>query len=459
MTIKKVHVSDRQANHTISTPPPDLSTGKRGEINQTGKTLHLPSLQHADFKKHINTLSSHEFGGRSILNGSAEKAGEYIANRFSIIGLTPLGDNETFFQRWDTSLGPNGEELSLANVIGYLPGRDPRLKDEYVIIGAHYDHLGLGWPDVRSGNEGKIHPGADDNASGISTLIELARIFSFHKSNDRSVVFVAFTAEENGAIGSKYFTEHAPFPLLKASAMINIDSVGRLRDGKLLIFGTGTAREIPHVVRQCADKIPALRVEMISDPLTPSDQTPFVLKGIPGFQLNTGAHIDYHSPSDTPEKINYSGLVNVTGYAYRCIAEISSKFVTITPTIPDSILTAYHVKSSETSKVDSHHMGIAHLHTTHPGGNPTRRRVSLGTIPDFTFQNGGYRIEGVRSGSPAEKSGLEEGDVIRTVNDMKIHNLKDFSAAMQSFSPGDTVTLTFTRRNKLLETKAILEMR
>jgi hypothetical protein len=421
------------------------------DIHSTKRAISRDSLKH-----HVYTLASEEYGGRSLLDGTAEKAAAYICERFREIGLHPGGDHQGFYQRWNAPIGPEGESLSLANVIGVLPGNDPRLREEYVIIGAHYDHLGRGWPDVKSGNEGKIHYGADDNASGIAVLIELARTLSRRKICDRTLAFIAFSAEENGAVGSTYFTLHPTIPLSNVNAMINIDSVGRLRDGRLFLFGTGTAAELPGILEKCSALSSSLSIEMIADPLTPSDQTPFVNRKIPCIQYNTGAHLDYHTPGDTREKVNMQGLEIISGHICNCLIHLGTMPVSLSPSISDEMRMAGQAgMGGEYRHIDTGNV----RNDVHMTGTSSHRRTSLGTIPDFTTGKDGYRIEGVRPGSPAEQSGLKKGDVITGVSGKAIHDLKTFGEILRAFAPGDTISITYLRDGQNHHTSAVLEER
>ena len=165
---------------------------------------------------HVRILASDRFRGRGIGTAEIDEAADYLAKEYAGYGLSPGGENRSFFQRWQQKSGPNGREMTLQNVVGILPGKQDLPP---VVIGAHYDHLGLGWPGVKKGNEGKIHPGADDNASGIAVLLETARFFAERGGCKRPLFFVAFTGEEAGRLGSKYFVSQSKGPFL---GMINL---------------------------------------------------------------------------------------------------------------------------------------------------------------------------------------------------------------------------------------------
>ncbi len=210
----------------------------------------------------------------------------------------------------------------LKNLTAYLPGHGWHA-NEFIVIGAHYDHLGRGGFGSRSPQSHEIHNGADDNASGSAALLELARIFSQSDHLGRSLLFVAFSAEEEGLIGSKYWVEHPPVPLKKIVAMINLDMVGRLKNDKLLIGGIATAAPFADIVKQADAGTPLKISEMWKTGIAPSDNTSFVLRRIPVLFLWTGTHEDYHRPTDKADKINYPGEAEIINVAAKIVAAIS----------------------------------------------------------------------------------------------------------------------------------------
>ena len=204
-----------------------------------------------------------------------------------------------------------------------------------MIVGAHYDHLGLGWPDAREGNKGKIHPGADDNASGVAVLVELAQVLVPAFTPDRSILFIAFTGEEAGRRGSHYYVKasrEGKYPVEKAIGMINIDTVGRLGEKKLLILGGDSAREWVHIFRG-AGYVSGVEIEMVQEDLDSSDQTSFQRAGVPAVQLFTGAHADYHRPTDTADKIDAHGLIKVASAAREVIEYLAKRESGLSATI------------------------------------------------------------------------------------------------------------------------------
>lgn len=375
----------------------------------------------------IKFLSSDELKGRGLGSEGLDSAAEFIARKFQEAGLKPVGDTEgSFFQMWKEP----DLNMEMKNVVGVIPGKKPEMSSQSVVIGAHYDHLGMGWPDAREGNRGKIHPGADDNASGVSVLIELARVLGENLKPDRSVVFAAFTGEETGRKGSKYYVANEKqYPTKKCIGMINLDTVGRLEKRKLLILGAGSAREWMPIFRGAAS-VTGVETETVTESLDSSDNISFEEAGVPAVQLFSGPHLDYHRPTDTAEKIDAQGLAKVASVAKEVIEYLANRGDPLT-----SAITSEEKAESSTKK---------------------ERKVSLGIVPDFAFSGKGCRLSGVVPGSPAEKSGLKEGDVIIQINSKPIHNLKDLSNILKSLRPGNKVSITLIREGK--ETKVETEV-
>jgi Iap family predicted aminopeptidase len=318
--------------------------------------------------------------------------------------------------------------VRLRNVVGVIPGKNPEFEGQSVVIGAHYDHLGLGWPDAREGNKGKIHYGADDNASGVAVLLELARVLGKNLKPERTVVFVAFTGEEAGKRGSRYYLgKQKQYPAEKCIGMLNLDTVGRLGDGKLLVLGAGSASEWAHIFRG-AGFVTGVEVGMVSEDLDSSDQKSFQEVGIPAVQLFSGPNLDYHRPTDTADKIDAAGLLKVASVSREVIEYLANRKEPMNTTLkPDK-------KSESTSQ--------------------RGRKVSLGIIPDFAYSGDGCRISGLVPGTPAESSGLREGDVVVRMDSREVHNLKDLSNILKSLNPGDRIPITFLRGEKKMTVEA-----
>ncbi len=406
---------------------PKVDTG--GLASRNPLAVLPPAFSKDRMKETISHLAKPEFAGRGLGTEGIDRAAEYIAERFREAGLEPAGDEKgSYFQTWEEEVSGLGQAVRMKNVIGVIPGKKPEFSGQSVVIGAHYDHLGLGWPDVRGENRGKVHPGADDNASGVALLIELAGELRKNLSPDRSVVFVAFTGEESGKRGSQYYAAHQQqFPVEKCIGMLNLDTVGRLGKKKLLVLGAGSAREWVHIFRG-ASYVTGVETEMVSEKLDSSDQISFEIVGVPAVQLFTGPHPDYHRPTDTPDKIDGEGLEKVAAVAKEVIEYLANREETLTMTVKTN------------GKTDS--------------SPKHERKVSLGTIPDFTFSGRGCRISGVMPDTPAEACGLMEGDVIVRINSAAVGSLKEYSDILKSLNPGERVTITFLRDGKEMTAEA-----
>jgi hypothetical protein len=379
----------------------------------------------------IRFLSSDELRGRGFGTEGLNRAGEFIAGKFQEAGLKPIGDLEgSYFQIWEGRGGDPERSVIMRNVVGVIPGGRDDDEAQSVVVGAHYDHIGLGWPDVRGGQGGRIHHGADDNASGVAVLIELARVFGKSLKPGRSVVFVAFTGEEAGRKGSKYYlANQRRYPPEQCIGMLNLDTVGRLGKKKLLVIGAGSAREWIHIFRG-AGYVTGVDVEAVAEELDSSDQKSFHEVGVPAVQLSSGPHIDYHYPRDTADRIDPEGLVKVASVAKEVIEYLVRREEPMTATLKPG----------------------GAVEVTAKGG----RRASLGTIPDFSFGGDGYRLSGVVPGSPAESCGLKEGDVIVRIGSDAVHNVRGLSAILNSLYPGDRISITFMREGSEMTVAAEL---
>ncbi len=316
-------------------------------------------------------------------------------------------------------------ENTAINVAGFIEGSDPRFKNEYIVIGAHYDHLGIDQllsSSLYKGKDKQIHNGADDNASGTSGLLELAEKFSSILNHlKRSILFVAFSGEELGILGSTYFINHLPIPLENIITMINMDMIGRLDSTKkLTIIGTGTSTLWKELINK--NNKYGFQLSLIDAGSGGSDHQAFLNKNIPVLFFFTGIHSDYHKPSDDPEKINYEGEVNILEFIYDIINEIQNLEAK-----PD------YVKVSEPTKPISN-----------------RGRVTAGTIPEFGYNGDGYKISGVTEGGPAEKAGLKSGDIIIKFGSKKVNNIYDFMQAISNHKAREKVEVVILRDNKTM---------
>ncbi len=322
-----------------------------------------------------------------------------------------------------------------ANVIGFLQGQAEPVGNEFILIGAHYDHLGFGGEGSGSLQPDTIavHNGADDNGSGTVGLLELAQWFAAHRGElRRSMIFAAFSAEELGLLGSGHYVKAPPMPLEKTVVMINMDMIGRIRDRKLIVHGTGTSPLFESLLnRSNADSTFVL--SLIKDGFGPSDHSSFYAKSIPVLFFFTDLHEDYHRPSDDAQKINYDGMVQVLEYV-RAIGY-------------------------ELNRADQRPPFAQVEAPRPPGGMGRGVRAYTGTIPDFGEQTEGMKISGVREGSPAAKAGLQGGDIIVKFGKVEIKNLYDYTYALGEYKPGDEVEVSYRRGPELRTTKLVLERR
>jgi hypothetical protein len=374
----------------------------------------------------VRFLASDDLGGRAIGSPGADSAAEYIARRFAAAGLQP--SSQGWFQRFNVSRdAPAVAQLRLGevkgrNVIGVLPGRDPALRNEIVIVGAHYDHLGMGGPgsgaldpDVRN----QVHNGADDNASGTAALIHIASRLALLPPA-RTVVFIAFSGEELGLLGSAYYVKNPLYPLSATLAMVNMDMVGRLKNRRLVIYGVETAGEFPALL-DSLNWYAGFDLKKQGDGYGPSDQASFFAAKRPVLHLFTDLHEDYHRSTDDWNKINTDGLVRVADYTASVVRALADRsgpltFVDAAPPNP--------------------HAGAVAT----PGYG-----AYLGTVPDMTDNPGGVRITGVRAGSPAEKAGLTGGDILVRIGDTPIADLQAMTDVLRSHRAGDVVEIEYIR--------------
>ena len=369
----------------------------------------------------------------------------------------------------DLSVDVIRRESPSHNVVGVLPGSDPKLKDQAIVIGAHYDHLGRGGQGSLAQSEGEIHHGADDNASGTAGLLELARMFSTQRPKPRrTIVFIAFSGEEEGLIGSNYYVNHPVVPVANTVAMINLDMVGRLNDKKLTIGGVGTAQEwrsmleaenllhsmtvslnapaiepgpsaanLPIVVGAngrpvvTQDRSKQFAITLNEDGFGPSDHSSFYAKQIPVLFFWTGTHADYHKPSDTAEKINYDGLALITSFVANIVRDID--------------------KSDQRPTYK-----VAQVQST---ARSTGFRVYLGTIPNYADSSDGMLLDGVRDGSPAAKAGLKAGDKIVKMAGRDVKNVYDYTHALGEMKGGEEYEVEIVRAGQRMTLKLTPEKR
>lgn len=380
-------------------------------------------------KAHIKFLSSDKLKGRGTGSQEELTAANYIAKNFKSYGLQPKGNISSYFYSFkfkkpkDAHDTIGRETVSSIDVVGYLDNS----VENTIIIGGHFDHLGLGMDhnSLDANPEGKIHNGADDNASGTAGVIELARYFSQNKRKEKfNFLFICFSGEELGLFGSKKFCENPTIDFSKVNYMINMDMIGRLNDStkKIIIYGVGTAPDwVPMIDRISM----GFSIKKDSAGIGPSDQTSFYLKDIPVLHFFTGQHSDYHRPTDDFMKINFDGEKKVLEYIVKIIEE--------TEKLPK--LTFQKTKNSD--------------------GGTRKYKVTLGVMPDYTFEGKGMRIDGVTDGKPAAKAGLQKGDVIIKLGELKVESTNDYMKALSTFKKEDTAEIIVVRDGKKIKMNAI----
>jgi hypothetical protein len=324
------------------------------------------------------------------------------------------------------------------NVVGYLPGET----DEYLIIGAHYDHLGLGGQfSLAPKLTGTVHPGADDNASGTAGVIELARYFASRPKPRRGIVFMTFAGEELGLLGSSYYVHHPELPLAKVVAMINMDMIGRLRDGKIYIGGVGTGSTLKKDLDSVVGNYPALRPDFSETGFGSSDHFSFTSSQVPVLFFFSGLHADYHKPSDTADKIDAPDSVILLHF----VADVSQRI------IDDPQRPEFH----RVKEPDNPHGGVAGVSGSGSGGYGPW----FGSVPDFGESVKGVKFADVTDGSPAAQAGLKGGDILTEFDGKPIQNLYDFTYALRAKKPGDQVKVKVLRGGQTLEVNVTLKKR
>jgi hypothetical protein len=407
-----------------------------------------------------------ENAGENAGDKAGENAGDKVGENAEENGEKKVAERARDQGRQTGSGAPEGP-VTLRNIVGRLPGRDPALAEQPLIIGAHYDHLGTGWPDVRADNAGKIHQGADDNASGVAVMLELARALAAGSPPARPILFVAFSGEEAGRLGSGHFVARLDRAGTRPFAMLNLDTVGRLEGGPLYALGASSGEQWGHILRG-AGYVTGVEVKPVAEPLDASDQTSFIAAGIPAVQLFSGAHPDYHRPTDTADKIDAAGLVQVASVAQEAIDYLTGPEARLTPSGAAKAaagtsagLVARASGGSVAGPVSGSVARVGSGATSGAGldapARPAPRRAALGTVPDFAFDGEGVRLTGVMPESPAAGAGLRAGDILVAVNGQGIVDLRGYAEVLRELAPGDAVAIDYQRdgASYQVETQAV----
>ncbi len=386
-------------------------------------SLKSQNMAVKSLKEDISFLASDKLKGRGTSSPEELMAAEYIAQKFKKLGLIPF--NNTYLKPFKYKKSSNPHDTSTAdikektanNVVGFLDNKAPYT----IVVGAHYDHLGLGHDhnSLDANPDGKIHNGADDNASGTAGVIALAEHFSNNKLKEPfNFLFVCFSGEELGLLGSKKYCEDPDIELTKINYMVNMDMIGRLNDStkKLLVYGVGTS---PVWVPLIDSIKTVFSIKKDSSGIGPSDQTSFYLKDIPVLHFFTGQHSDYHKPGDDIEKINYKGEAEVLEYIAKLIEKTFN----------------YNKLSFSKTRI--------------PDTGKGSFKVTMGVMPDYAFDGEGMRIDGVTDGRPANKAGILKGDIVKKIGTVDVKNVQDYMKGLSEFKKGDTAPIEILRNGQI----------
>ncbi len=381
--------------------------------------------QETRIKEDVNFLASDKLEGRQTGTKGEKAAADYIVKRFKELGLQPKG-TKGFFQSFtfkpktnphdEVKFDVNGDgTITGNNVVGFI---DNKAKNT-VIIGAHFDHLGYGGEGSLHRDSIKaIHNGADDNASGVAILLNLAAKLK-EKNTNNNYLFMAFSGEEMGLLGSNYFVKNPTIDTKAVSYMINMDMVGRLKkDSALAVYGTGTSPIFKQTLKSHNDNFKLIQQE---SGVGPSDHTSFYLADIPVLHFFTGQHEDYHKPGDDAEKLNYEGMEIISKYIFNIISDLN-----------------------DNGK-------LAFRKTKNEGKDTPRFKVGMGVIPDYMFDGKGMRIDGISEEKPAQKAGLEKGDIVVKLGDSTVVDMMSYMRALSIFKKGDASKVTVLRKGKSVE--------
>ena len=380
------------------------------------------STDKSNIETDVTFLADDKLEGRQTGTEGEKKAAEYIAKRFQDLGLSSKGTNG-FYQEFSflPKTDPHSEVQFTTNQDGTITGRNvigyiDNQAENTIIIGAHFDHLGYGGEGSLFRDSIKaVHNGADDNASGTAVMLDLARKLK-DKNKSNNYLFMAFSGEEMGLLGSNYFVKNPTINTKAVSYMINMDMVGRLKqDSTLAVYGTGTSPMFKQVLNAHNDKFKLIENE---SGVGPSDHTSFYLADIPVLHFFTGQHEDYHKPGDDSEKLNYAGMEKISSYIFDVISDLN-----------DNGKLAFRKTKNESESTP-------------------RFKVGLGVIPDYLYDGKGMRIDGVSEGKPAQKAGLQKGDIVIQLGDSTVVNMMTYMRALSVFDKGDKTSVLVDRSGK-----------
>lgn len=372
-------------------------------------------------KEDVVFLASDDLGGRETGTSGALQAANYIKERFEGLEVMPMGNAGTYYQTFTFAPknDPHGEVaftqekndslITGTNVIGFLNNQAPTT----IVIGAHYDHLGMGGEGSLYREGEAIHNGADDNASGVAVMLQLAQELGSEDYKGNNYLFIAFSGEEMGLLGSNFFTKNATIDLASINYMINMDMVGRLNaENTIAVHGTGTSPIFSQTVFSANTDF---EIAEHKSGVGPSDHTSFYLNDIPVLHFFTGQHEDYHKPSDDAEKLNYEGMQLIKNYILSIIKELD-----------DNGKLKFTKTKDESSAVPAF-------------------KVGLGVVPDYLFSGKGMRIDGVSEGKAAQNADLQKGDVVVKMGDSLVTDMMSYMRVLSTFDQGDKTTVIIDR--------------
>lgn len=394
----------------------------------------LSAQKQDDMRQTVEYLASQELGGRYPGTAGDTLASEFIAGKLRSLKLKPVvkGKKKKAFYH-DFTYGKE-KQITTHNIIAVVPGKDKQLRNEYIVVGSHYDHLGMGGQGSGSRRPDTlgVHPGADDNASGDAVVLELARHFK-KAGSPRSIIFMFFGAEEQGLVGSKKFLEwmkqednqrkNLPNNIKGIVAMVNLDMVGRMRDHALSVSGTGTSSGFKAMAEQVAEQ-KNLHVTCVPDGYGPSDQASFVAADIPVLFLTTGGHMEYHTPADVPSTLNYDGMQETLEFTQELVTRLAGM-----PGTPDFI----NVPGSSTMK-------------------HAKFKVTLGLMPDVMGASSkpGLRADIVVAGKPAHNAGIRSGDIIQEIDGKPVKDIEEYMQRLSELQAGTTIPVKVLRGEEII---------
>ena len=377
-------------------------------------------------KEDVTFLADDKLEGRETGTNGEKAAAEYLANRFEDLGLEPKGTNGYFQEfTFKPKKGPHQEvkfsetkadsTITGTNVLGFINNNAAKT----IVIGAHYDHLGFGAEgSLYKGEDKAIHNGADDNASGVAVMLNLASKLNNTNANN-NYLFMAFSGEEMGLLGSNYFVKNATVHIDSINYMLNMDMVGRLKkDSTLAVYGVGTSPIFKQVINASNNKFKIIEKE---SGVGPSDHTSFYLGDVPVLHFFTGQHEDYHKPSDDSNLLNYEGMEAISNYIFDIITDLDD--------------------NGE----------LAFRKTKNESDDAPRFKVTLGVVPDYMFDGKGMRIDGVSEDKPAQKAGIQKGDIVIQLGDIEVNDMMGYMKALSKFEKGNTTIAKIIRKGETIE--------